>query len=71
MKMRSAKSVMCLIQLLKRKYKGTVTHFDDLVPKGLANHISHLFNSIGQWISAIMPVIDNLSSALGDLFKPL
>lgn len=51
--------------------KGLSHIFDDLVPKGLANHISHLFNSIGQWISAIMPVIDNLSSALGDLFKPL
>lgn len=51
--------------------KGLSHIFDDLVPKGLANHISHLFNSIGQGISAIMPVIDNLSSALGDLFKPL
>ena len=51
--------------------KGLSHIFDDLVPKGLANHISHLFNSIGQEISAIMPVIDNLSSALGDLFKPL
>lgn len=51
--------------------KGLSHIFDDLVPKGLANHISHLFNSIGQGISAVMPVIDNLSSALGDLFKPL
>lgn len=51
--------------------KGLSHIFDDLVPKELANHISHLFNSIGQGISAIMPVIDNLSSALGDLFKPL
>lgn len=50
--------------------KGLSHIFDDLVPKGLANHISHIFNSIGQEISAIMPVIDNLSSALGDLFKP-
>lgn len=51
--------------------KGLSHIFDDLVPKGLANYISHIFNSIGQGISAIMPVIDNLSSALGDLFKPL
>lgn len=51
--------------------KGLSHIFDDLVPNGLAKSISHLFNSIGQWISAIMPVIDNLSSALGDLFKPL
>lgn len=51
--------------------KGLSHIFDDLVPKGLAKNISHLFNSIGQEISAIMPVIDNLSSALGDLFKPL
>lgn len=51
--------------------KGLSHIFDDLVPKGLAKNISHIFNSIGQWISAIMPVIDNLSSALGDLFKPL
>lgn len=51
--------------------KGLSHIFDDLVPKGLANHISHIFNSIGQGISAVMPVIDNLSSALGDLFKPL
>lgn len=51
--------------------KGLSHIFDDLVPDGLAKSISHLFNSIGQGISAIMPVIDNLSSALGDLFKPL
>ena len=51
--------------------KGLSHIFDDLVPNGLAKSISHLFNSIGQGISAIMPVIDNLSSALGDLFKPL
>lgn len=51
--------------------KGLSHIFDDLVPNGLAKSISHLFNSIGQEISAIMPVIDNLSSALGDLFKPL
>lgn len=51
--------------------KGLSHIFDDLVPDGLAKNISHLFNSIGQEISAIMPVIDNLSSALGDLFKPL
>lgn len=51
--------------------KGLSHIFDDLVPDGLAKNISHLFNSIGQGISAIMPVIDNLSSALGDLFKPL
>lgn len=51
--------------------KGLSHIFDDLVPEGLAKNISHLFNSIGQGISAIMPVIDNLSSALGDLFKPL
>lgn len=50
--------------------KGLSHIFDDLVPNGLAKSISHLFNSIGQGISAIMPVIDNLSSALGDLFKP-
>lgn len=50
--------------------KGLSHIFDDLVPDGLAKSISHLFNSIGQEISAIMPVIDNLSSALGDLFKP-
>lgn len=50
--------------------KGLSHIFDDLVPDGLAKSISHLFNSIGQGISAIMPVIDNLSSALGDLFKP-
>lgn len=50
--------------------KGLSHIFDDLVPNGLAKSISHLFNSIGQEISAIMPVIDNLSSALGDLFKP-
>lgn len=51
--------------------KGLSHIFDDLVPNGLAKSISHLFNSIGQGISAIMPVIDNLSSALCDLFKPL
>lgn len=51
--------------------KGLSHIFDDLVPDGLAKNISHLFNSIGQEISAVMPVIDNLSSALGDLFKPL
>lgn len=51
--------------------KGLSHIFDDLVPDELAKNISHLFNSIGQGISAIMPVIDNLSSALGDLFKPL
>lgn len=51
--------------------KGLSHIFDDLVPDGLAKNISHLFNSIGQEISAIMTVIDNLSSALGDLFKPL
>lgn len=51
--------------------KGLSHIFDDLVPDGLAKNISHIFNSIGQEISAIMPVIDNLSSALGDLFKPL
>lgn len=51
--------------------KGLSHIFDDLVPDGLAKNISHLFNSIGQEISAIMPVVDNLSSALGDLFKPL
>lgn len=51
--------------------KGLSHIFDDLVPNGLAKSISHLFNSIGQEISAIMPVIDNLSSALDDLFKPL
>lgn len=50
--------------------KGLSHIFDDLVPDGLAKNISHLFNSIGQGISAVMPVIDNLSSALGDLFKP-
>lgn len=50
--------------------KGLSHIFDDLVPDGLAKNISHLFNSIGQEISAVMPVIDNLSSALGDLFKP-
>lgn len=51
--------------------KGLSHIFDDLVPEGLAKNISHLFNSIGQEISAVMPVIDNLSSALGNLFKPL
>ena len=51
--------------------KGLSHIFDDLVPDELAKNISHLFNSIGQGISAVMPVIDNLSSALGDLFKPL
>lgn len=51
--------------------KGLSHIFDDLVPDEFAKNISHLFNSIGQGISAIMPVIDNLSSALGDLFKPL
>lgn len=51
--------------------KGLSHIFDDLVPDGLAKNISHLFNSIGQGISAVMPVIDNLSSALGNLFKPL
>lgn len=50
--------------------KGLSHIFDDLVPDELAKNISHLFNSIGQEISAVMPVIDNLSSALGDLFKP-